>query len=214
MENRDVLSQPDSSAGAGCRRRLLRRLCSPCISLRARAVLSPYHDRSSGHRRHCPQWRRLSQPRGSPKRCSQSLQPDDLGRRRLGVLVRDMVCSRRSSENSRSDLPVGPVTMVSEKTGDVAERGAGSARGVEAAVSAPQRAHRAKQAKLADNLTAGATPSIRIRLWYSQARFRLGSERRRAGQDELSVRSVSQPDPRQEIETLKNARRRNRCARC
>ena len=164
MGNFDVLSQLDSSANAGCRRGLLRRLCSPCIGLRRRAMLSPYHDWTSGHKRHCPQRRRLSQPGGSPKRCSQSLQPDEFG---MGGNVPDMVCSRRASENSRSDLPVGPVTMVSEKTGDVAERGAGSARGVEAAVSAPQRAHRAKQAKLADNSTAGAKPSIRIRLWYS-----------------------------------------------
>jgi hypothetical protein len=145
MENRDVLSQLDSSANAGCRRGLLRRLGSPCIGLRGGAVLSPYPDCSSGHRRHCPRWRRLSQPGGSPKRCSQSLQPDELGRRRLGDVVPDMVCSRRSSENSRSDLPVGPVTMVSEKTDRSAEGGAGSARGVEAVVSAPRRAHRAKQ---------------------------------------------------------------------
>jgi hypothetical protein len=86
-------------------------------------VLSPYPDCSSGHRRHCLQWRRLSQPRGSPRRCSQSLQPDELGRRGLGGVVPDMVYSRRSSENSRLDLRVGPVTMVSEKTGRVAERG-------------------------------------------------------------------------------------------
>jgi hypothetical protein len=122
MENRNVLSQPDSSADAGCRRGLLRRLCSPCIGLRGRAMLSPYHDWTSGHKRHCPQWRRLWQPRGSPKRCSQSLQPDELG---MGDNVPDMVCSRRSPENSRLDLPVGPVTMVSEKTGRVAEGGAG-----------------------------------------------------------------------------------------
>ena len=108
MENRDVLSQLDFSANAGCRRGLLRRLCSPCIGLRGRAMLSPYHG-SSGHKRHCPQWRRLSQPRGSPKRCSQSLQPDELGRRRLGDVVPGMVCSRRSPKNCWLDGPIDQV---------------------------------------------------------------------------------------------------------
>jgi hypothetical protein len=106
MENFDVLSQLDSSADAGCRRGLLRRLCSPCIGLRGRAVLSPCHDWSSGHKRHCPQWRRLSQPGGSPKRCSQSLRPDELG---MGGNVPDMVCSRRSPKSCWLDGPINQV---------------------------------------------------------------------------------------------------------
>jgi hypothetical protein len=106
MGNFDVLSQLDSSANAGCRRGLLRRLCSPCIGLRRRAMLSPYHDWTSGHKRHCPQWRRLSQPGGSPKRCSQSLQPDELG---MGGNVPDMVCSRRSPKSCWLDGPIDQV---------------------------------------------------------------------------------------------------------
>jgi hypothetical protein len=48
----NVEFQLDSSANAGCRRGLLRRLGSPCIGLRGRALLSPYPDCSSGHARH------------------------------------------------------------------------------------------------------------------------------------------------------------------
>jgi hypothetical protein len=61
--------------------------------------LSFYHDRSSGRRRQCPVWRRLSQSRRSPTRCPQSLQSDELGGRRLGTL-QDMVCSSRATGNS------------------------------------------------------------------------------------------------------------------
>src|ERR1700722_5540480 len=103
--NGESYSQP-FSADAGCRRGLLRRLCSPCIGLRGRAVLSPCHDWTSGHKRHCPQWRRLSQPRGSPKRWAQSLQPDELG---MGGNVQDMVCSRRSPKSCWLDGPIDQV---------------------------------------------------------------------------------------------------------
>jgi hypothetical protein len=67
---------------------------------RGRAMLGLHHDEPSRRSGVRTVWRRVSDPQRGPARCSQSLQPDELGTGRLGA-VPNMVRQSRLTDQGR-----------------------------------------------------------------------------------------------------------------